>query len=484
MITNYNKNNPIFFPKSIVYTLLLLGLMAIVYALIFQKWTILSIIICSPVAVIACLYALRSPMFSYLLIAFASCYYSALYRYSGIEGLSGIFEILMIICLFSIVINVINSQNFPWKLGVNILTLTYPLWLILCVLQLLNPHSTNQDFTTSSIRNTFIILPMTYLISGILLNSQKRLRLSLVLLGVFILTAAFKLYWQKARGWDATEIAWLMEGSWTTHLLSSGVRYFSFFSDAGNFGAIMGMFTIIFAIITFTISSKYYKLFFFIITSLSGIGLLMSGTRGAMVVPFGGILLYLLLSKNAKVISISMFIGALIFCFFYFTDIGDDNVFIRRMRTAFRPTEDASFNVRLENQKRFAHYLKDKPFGMGLGGKVVDKEQLMKLNEDFIPTDSFYVGIWVETGVVGLCLYLAILITILLRCCYIIMFHLHNKELRNILSALLCGVFGLWISGYVNRAMGFQPGSFLIAVFLSFVLNGRYIEKQLKGNIF
>ena len=41
---------------------------------------------------------------------------------------------------------------------------------------------------------------------------------------------------------------------------------------------------------------------------------------------------------------------------------------IRRMRTAFKPTEDASFNVRIENQKIIAHYLKKHPMGAGIGG--------------------------------------------------------------------------------------------------------------------
>lgn len=47
--------------------------------------------------------------------------------------------------------------------------------------------------------------------------------------------------------------------------------------------------------------------------------------------------------------------------------IGQGNAQIRRMRTAFRPSEDASFNVRKENQKVLADHLKDKPFGEGLG---------------------------------------------------------------------------------------------------------------------
>ena len=58
--------------------------------------------------------------------------------------------------------------------------------------------------------------------------------------------------------------------------------------------------------------------------------------------------------------------------------------------------------------------------------------------------------------------------------------HLPNDQLRQILAALLCGVFGMWLSGYVGRGMGTQPNQFLIAMFLAFVLNGPYMDKQLR----
>ena len=104
----------------------------------------------------------------------------------------------------------------------------------------------------------------------------------------------------------------------------------------------------------------------------------------------------------------------------------------------------------------------------------------MELDEDFIPTDSYYVGVWVEGGIVGLCLYITLQALILLRCCYLLMFRIKNDQLRKILAALLCGVFGIWLNGYVGRGMGFQPSSFIIAIFLSFVLNGVYMDKRLK----
>jgi hypothetical protein len=59
------------------------------------------------------------------------------------------------------------------------------------------------------------------------------------------------------------------------------------------------------------------------------------------------------------------------------------------------------------------------------------------------------------------------------------MFRIKDKKLRHTLAALLCGVFGMWLNGYVGRGMGMPPNSFLIAASLAFVLNGPYIDSQL-----
>ena len=292
-----------------------------------------------------------------------------------------------------------------------------------------------------------------------------------------------KVYWQKSKGFDSVEYNWLVnEGGGITHLLRTGIRYFSFYTDAGNFGSSMGMFTITFGILTF-VAKKNISRLFCLVTVLAAAGMIMSGTRGAMVVPFAGLALYCLLSKSMKMITTCIIVGGLSFCFFYFTDIGNGNSFIRRMRTAFRPTEDASFNVRLYNQERIAYYLKDKPFGIGIGGEIMDIDKLGESTEEkSIPPDSFYVNIWIESGVVGLSLYIALQVLVLLRCIYLIMFRIKNKQLSQILAALVAGVFGIWLNGYVGRGMGMYPSSFIISIFIIYSLNGIYMDRKMKAN--
>ncbi|WP_418460292.1 O-antigen ligase family protein [Bacteroides sp.] len=465
--------------KGLVYLFFVLGLATMVYGLLHQNWLYFFAAALLPAGGIIIYFALNKPILSYILFAIVTCYFSAIYRYAGIENLSVIMDIILGISFLSLALNIINNKSsYPWSNAINTLTVTYAIWLTYCFLILFSPDVSFNNLIAN--RSVYLSLPLTYLLSAVLMCTPQRLKVTLFLLGIFIATAAFKAYWQKTKGFDSVESAWLFAGAWHTHILRSGIRYFSFYTDAGNFGSSMGMFTVVFGIIAIIVKQKITRIFCLGACILAGVGMMMSGTRGAMIVPFGGLLLYVLLSKSMKaIISCSIF-GILTFCFFYFTDIGEGNVFIRRMRTAFRPVEDASFNVRLENQKRFAYYLADKPFGVGIGGRIVDTKGLMELDEDFIPTDSYYVGVWVEGGIVGLCLYITLQALILLRCCYLLMFRIKNDQLRKILAALLCGVFGIWLNGYVGRGMGFQPSSFIIAIFLSFVLNGVYMDKRLK----
>lgn len=473
------KYNTSVSPKGVIYLFLAIGLITMVYGILTQNMLFFGASVLLPTGAIIIYFALQKPIWSFILFGVVTCYFSAIYRYLGIQNLSGIMDIILGISFLSLALNIIvKKDSYPWSNAFNILTVTYGIWLFYCFLILFSPDVSFHDLIGN--RSVYLSLPLTYLLAAVLMCTPHRLKVTLFLLGIFVATAALKAYWQKVRGFDSIESAWLLSGAWHTHILRSGIRYFSFYTDAGNFGASMGMFAVTFGVLTLALKKRLSRLYCLGAAVLAGIGLMMSGTRGAMIVPFGGLMLYVLLSKSMKIVLTCSLIGILIFCFFYYTDIGEENVFIRRMRTAFRPSEDASFNVRLENQKRFAYYLQDKPFGVGVGGKIVDTKGLMILEEEFIPTDSYYVGIWVEGGIVGLCLYITLQALILIRCCYLLLFRIKNDQLRKILSALLCGVFGLWLNGYVGRSMGFQPSSFVTAVFLSFVLNGIYMDKRLE----
>lgn len=117
-----------------------------------------------------------------------------------------------------------------------------------------------------------------------------------------------------------------------------------------------------------------------------------------------------------------------VFVFLNFTTIGEGNAVIRRARSAFNK-DDESLQVRLENQERLRKIMKDKPFGYGIGlsgGNAKNfGEQYYEISQ--IATDSWYVQVWVETGIVGLSFYFMIIGYLLLRGMYIVRYKLKNE---------------------------------------------------------
>ena len=194
--------------------------------------------------------------------------------------------------------------------------------------------------------------------------------------------------------------------------------------------------------------------------------------------PLGSLLLFALISKNIKLMSAAAVGGICIYVFFAFTYVGESNYMIRRMRTAFRPNKDASYLVRKQNQKKLAEYLRNRPFGEGLGLGGVEARRFGSRLTTTIPNDSTYVKIWTETGVVGILLYLLIYAGSLLWGCYCIMFKIRNDELRHLLTALACGIFGMMLSAYGNAFFTQFPTGIMMIMFLGILMNGKYIDER------
>lgn len=470
-------------PIGLVHLLLISGLAALAYAIITQKLLIFAALACIPLALIFFYYSIKHPRFSYLLYITFIFYLTAIMRYSRQDGLSVIGDILLVFISACILIHCINrKEELHISQSVNFLTICYGIWALYILIQFINPANDAESYVIG-LRSWILKTTVLGMVSCILLNHPRYLRIGLIIIGLFIFTAFLKLLYQKYRWFDAAETEWLMNGSWFTHILPTGIRYFSIYSDAGSFGANMGMITIAYSIIAFHTRHKWTRRFFWAVSLMGMIGMFMSGTRGAIVVPLGGLALYCLLCKNMKVMVLSAFFLSLVYVFFSFTDIGESNGMIRRMRTAFRPKADASFNVRLDNQQKIAEYMTTHPWGAGLGKGVERiKQSEQGTTVENIPPDSFYVDIWTQTGYSGLVLYIAICAALILYGSYLILFRIQDKELRHTLAGLLCGVFGLWLNGYVGRGMGMPPSDVMVIASLAYIMNGPYMDRLIRDN--
>lgn len=468
-------------PQAVTMVLLPIGLACIVYYVMHSSMINFFTICLIPFFILLLILSIRKPAICIYILFVFNYFFMPWYRYSEGSGLSVWSDILWWMALIIIIINSVIYNNIPWKRAFNLLTIGGAIWAVYTAAEVANPSAVTEAwiFSRNLIYNTLLVSLLTVL----LITSYKQVHRLLIMLSIFSLIAVIKTLIQRYIGFDDTEMTWLMESeAYKTHLLPQGIRYFSIFSDAGNFGSNMGFIATIYTIMAIFTRNRNLKIYYFFVALSSTYAMFMSGTRGAIFVPLGGLLLFSLISKNIKLMFFSGILGICIYIFFAHTYIGESHQMISRMRTAFRPSKDASFNVRMENQKQLAEYMKYKPFGEGLGlGGVEARKYAIRLTTQ-IPNDSTYVKIWTETGIIGIILYLGIYISSLVWGCYLIMFKIKNKELQGLLTAIACGIFGMMVSAYGNAFFTQFPSAILIIIFLAILQNGRYIDENLVKN--
>lgn len=313
----------------------------------------------------------------------------------------------------------------------------------------------------------------------LIFNRYKDLKLFLYIWSIFIIIATLKGFYQNFFGFDARESQWLIaEGGSRTHFLVSGIRYFSIFTDAANYGTSNGFSLVVYAIAAFFMKSERSKYYFLFIAMLSLYGMLISGTRSATAIPFVGLTSFILFSKQIKTIIFGVIVVSAAFIFLNYTTIGGSNRYIQRMRTSF-DANDASFVVRQQNQAILKTYMATHPFGVGLGLSAGQASRYVEKSDiPDIPPDSWLVMVWTETGIVGLTIYLIVNAIIYAWGAYIIAVKIKNKELRGILIALYCGSIGIFAASYGNAILGF-PNGIISYMAMAYVFIGLRLDQEL-----
>lgn len=390
---------------------------------------------------------------------------------------TGLFS-MIIVLIFTIIclIQLVNDERTNWKPGQNVMTYLFTAWLSFYLLEILNPNNVIAAWNINLTPYVLIPLICAFVIP-VVIRTQKDIELLLMIWSFFVIIYTIKGYWQKNHGFSTKDLYFLYAlGGARTHIIWSGIRYFSCFSDAANYGVHAAMSAVIFSISAFFVNSKWKRIYFILIAAAALYGMGISGTRAAMGVIMGGMLMITIIAKNVKALLVGIFISIGVFCFFSFTNIGNGNQYIYKMRSSFHPTEDASYIVRLENRQRMKELMADKPIGYGIGlskpGNFESKEQMP------YPPDSWLVSVWVETGIIGLVLYLGIHGILFAWCSWILMFKVDNKKIRGLVAAWLCMNAGFFIAAYVNDVMQY-PNPLPIYIGFALCFAAPHIDKRI-----
>jgi O-antigen ligase len=176
-------------------------------------------------------------------------------------------------------------------------------------------------------------------------------------------------------------------------------------------------------------------------------------------------------------------------------NIPTGNVTLYRFQSAFKPNNDASFNVRKANQKKIQPYIQSHPIGGGLGAtgvwgvRFAPNSFLAKF-----PPDSGYLRVGMELGWIGLFIICSIMFTGL----YMGIknyFNMRDPELKSYCFAMILIIFAIAIGNFPQEAIVQFPLNIYFYLFLALIQvtkvldDKKYkeeqaiIEKKIKGLI-
>ncbi|MBP7510425.1 MAG: O-antigen ligase family protein [Bacteroidia bacterium] len=338
----------------------------------------------------------------------------------------------------------------------NGLLITTAIWFIYTLGEAFNPEADNIIAWVYAARGVSFYAIQTVPLTLLLFDKKEHLD---GFIKIIIVWGVFGAVWgwkQVNIGLDPFEQGWLEAGGKITHVLAGQLRAFSFFSDAGQFGVVMAYVAYISLILSFGPYKTSQKFLYFVAFFVCLIGMGTSGSRGPVFVIFFGVITYLLLIRNYRILIPGIFMILVIFSFLKFTFIGNSNYQVYRIRTALDPKE-ASLLVRLSNQEKLREYLKERPFGSGIGttdswaARYYPNSYLVNL-----PTDSWFVKIWVENGVIGLSVY-ALSLALVVVMGVVQLRKVKNTDSRQKLIALYGGFLGIVTASFGNPVFGQAP---------------------------
>lgn len=379
-------------------------------------------------------------------------------------------ELLLVVALL---IDLRKTKN--WKIFNNPISYMVLIWIIYNLIQFANPSAESRLAWLYTIRSVAGVM-LLFFVFVYYINDIKFIRLLInIWIGMSALSALYGLK-QEFIGFSNFEYLGLADPQMAALLFIDGHwRTFSTFSDPVAFSYNMVAAFLLCAALIPNGKSLTIKLVYASLCAIFFWSMIYSGTRGAFVLIPGAAILWIIMHLNAKVIIASIIAG---FLFLIFISFPTSNPNIVRFQSSFRPSNDASYNVRKANQKKIQPYVITHPIGGGLGATGVWGTRFAPYS--FLasfPPDSGYVRVAVELGWLGLLLFC----TFMFVCLWVgirYYFSIKDPELKSIALAMLLIVFALNLGNFPQEALVQFPSSVYFYFYIALIV----VVKRLDDN--
>lgn len=386
------------------------------------------------------------------------------------DGLEGLF----ILGIF------IQQKITPdWKMFKGSVSTMVLIWIGYNLIEVANPSAESRLAWVYTVRSVALAM-LNYFVFVYNIRTKAFIKIIIKLWLGLSFFAALYAYKQQHIGFFGFEDAYLHSDPYIENLLFIGGvwRKFSIFSDPVAFSYNMVVSSLLcIGLLTGPLSiRKKALLVVFILFYVSS--MLYSGTRGAYVLIPAALLIFAILKYNKKVMTLMAAMGVIFIIIIY---IPTSNYTLYRFQSAFKPSDDASFNLRKINQKRIQPYIISHPLGGGLG--ATGKWGLQFAPNSYLahfPPDSGYVRVAVELGWVGLFIMLLLMYTIL-KTGINNYYRIKDPELKSYCLSMILIVFAYHIGNYPQEALVQYPSNILFYLAVAMLVVVMRIDNQQNG---
>lgn len=381
--------------------------------------------------------------------------------------------------LFLLGLFIKQRKDKDWSLFKGPITKMILIWMGYNFLEAVNPSAESRLAWVYTVRTVAVVMIM-YFIFVYYITTRSYLKLLLKLwLGLALFGAVYGLKQQYIGFFPFEERYLHSDPNIELLLFIGGVwRKFSIYSDPVSFSYNMVIATMLcIGLLTGPISKlKRYALLIMIAMCL--LSMLSSGTRGAFVlVPFA-MLLYVVMKFTPKMLP-PLISGVVVIVILIFMPTSNQTLY--RFQSAFKPSDDASFNVRKMNQKRIQPFILSHPMGGGLGA-TGEWGQRFAPNSYLasFPPDSGYVRVAVELGWIGLFLFCTLMFTIM-RVGIQNYYRIRDPELKSYCLSMVLVVFALNFGNYPQEALVQFPTNVLFYLVIALIVVTARLDQEENG---
>lgn len=427
-------------------------------------WAILAGTVFFPALLIAFLFP-RKGIMVLLAVGFIL---TAAKRMSGDVPLGTLVDLLLVIMSAGVVLRL--SAKKDWSFIQHPLSLMVGFWILYCGLEFLNPWSAAEYgwlFAFRSVAGWFVLFYLT-------LFSIRRVRQMVVLQRIwlsFSLAGAIYGIWQWWAGPNDLEFSWILADSRRFDLLFDGntLRAFSFFSDPSTFGIICALSAAFLMILSFRPGVSKQRQFLGIIGSIVFLaGVVVSSSKIALILPIAGLIFYTLLTlrKGAIIMTASILTIWLVIVL-----LPLENPAWNRLQQVANPSTSIGYQLRAQNQGWIQPFIHEHPIGAGLGttGNLGERFAPDVWLSQF-PPDSAYVRIVLETGWIGLFLYLT-LMGLTMWTGIRGLFRTNSPRLKAMYHAYLTFCFMVMVGSFAQQIITQLPTGLMFIILMAAMVN-------------